>query len=94
VARTALSEFAGPCFAPDGSSFFVNILGRPGLTLAITGPFPRLDGARSARLARANPPAHLAPAVRDDLAEASRQLGLGRLEAAALEALGVPVAAR
>jgi uncharacterized protein len=41
LARNALngSEFAGACFAPDGSTLFVNIY-QPGLTLAITGPWP------------------------------------------------------
>jgi secreted PhoX family phosphatase len=33
------SELAGACFAPDGRILFVN-LQSPGLTLAITGPFP------------------------------------------------------
>ena len=33
-----LSEFAGAAFSPDGSTLFVN-LQRPGLTLAITGPW-------------------------------------------------------
>ena len=32
------SELAGPCFSPDGSTLFVNIQ-RPGLTIAITGPW-------------------------------------------------------
>jgi uncharacterized protein len=36
-ARTT-SEFAGPCFSPDGRTLFVN-LQRDGLTLAIRGPF-------------------------------------------------------
>lgn len=34
------SELAGVCFAPDGRTLFVN-LQWAGLTLAITGPFPR-----------------------------------------------------
>ena len=33
------SELAGVCFSPDGKTMFVNIQ-YPGLTLAITGPFP------------------------------------------------------
>ncbi|MFI5308372.1 MAG: alkaline phosphatase PhoX [Polyangiales bacterium] len=41
-ARNAVSssEFAGPCFSPDGRTLFVNIQG-DGLTLAIRGPFER-----------------------------------------------------
>lgn len=35
------SEFCGACFSPDGSTMFVNIQ-RPGITLAITGPFGTL----------------------------------------------------
>jgi secreted PhoX family phosphatase len=40
-ARNALSEseLAGAVFSPDGSTLFVNIM-NPGLTLAITGPWP------------------------------------------------------
>lgn len=34
------SELAGVCFSPDGSTLFVNIY-RPGVTLAITGPWKR-----------------------------------------------------
>jgi secreted PhoX family phosphatase len=39
-ARNARSqtEFAGPCFSPDGGTLFVN-LQEEGLTLAIQGPF-------------------------------------------------------
>ncbi len=33
------SELAGACFAPDGKTLFVNIQ-YPGMTLAITGPWP------------------------------------------------------
>ncbi len=38
-ARVAADELAGPCFSPDGKTFFVNLY-REGLTLAIWGPFP------------------------------------------------------
>ena len=33
------SELAGVCFSPDGKTLFVNVQ-YPGITLAITGPFP------------------------------------------------------
>ena len=33
------SELAGVCFSPDGQTLFVNIQ-YPGMTLAITGPWP------------------------------------------------------
>ena len=39
VRSGGISEFAGVCFSPDGKVLFVN-LQLPGLTLAITGPFP------------------------------------------------------
>jgi uncharacterized protein len=43
--RNTISEFAGACFSPDGTTMFVNIL-NPGTTLAITGPWERLrEGA-------------------------------------------------
>lgn len=42
----AKSEFAGACFSPGGSTLFVN-LQHEGLTLAITGPWPSRDRARS-----------------------------------------------
>lgn len=41
ICRNAMpgnSEFAGACFSPDGSTLFVNIQ-KPGLTLAVTGPW-------------------------------------------------------
>lgn len=40
-ARNTISEFAGACFSPDGTTMFVNILS-PGVTLAITGPWESL----------------------------------------------------
>jgi uncharacterized repeat protein (TIGR03803 family) len=45
VARNALSdsELSGVCFSPDGRALLVNNQG-DGLTLAITGPFPRGSG--------------------------------------------------
>jgi len=41
LGRTTLSELAGACFSPDGSTLFVNIY-NPGMTLAITGPWESL----------------------------------------------------
>lgn len=39
------SEIAGVCFSPDGNTLFVNIQ-YPGMTLAITGPWPASESAR------------------------------------------------
>ena len=55
LARNALNdtEFAGACFGPAGDVLFVNIYGaesRPGMTLAITGPWPWLGLAPRAGL--------------------------------------------
>ena len=41
LARTKLSEFAGACFSPDGTTLFVNIQDA-GMTVAITGPWEKL----------------------------------------------------
>ncbi|MEM7383584.1 MAG: alkaline phosphatase PhoX, partial [Verrucomicrobiota bacterium] len=38
------SELCGSCFAPNHPTLFVNIQ-RPGITLAITGPWDRLTAA-------------------------------------------------
>jgi Predicted phosphatase len=40
-AHPAKGEFCGACFSPDGTTLFVNIQ-RPGMTLAITGPWGSL----------------------------------------------------
>jgi hypothetical protein len=84
-------ELAGACFAPDGRTFFVNIQ-KPGMTLAIWGAFPRPPGARSVQLAGAAPAARLAPELSPGLSESAARSGLGVLEAAALDRLGIPVA--
>jgi secreted PhoX family phosphatase len=38
------TEFAGACFSPDGSTFFVNLMW-PTMTLAISGPWGRVKAA-------------------------------------------------
>jgi secreted PhoX family phosphatase len=38
LGRTTISELAGACFSPDGSTLFVNIQS-PGVSVAITGPW-------------------------------------------------------
>ena len=85
------SEFAGPVFAPDGKTFFVNIQ-NPGITFAIWGPFARRNAGRQRQMAVAPPPKHMTPAVSGELAEAADRYGMSRLEAAAYERLGVPLA--
>jgi hypothetical protein len=42
------SELCGCCVSPDGSTVFVNIQ-RPGITVAISGPFPKLGATASGR---------------------------------------------
>ncbi|WP_309386378.1 alkaline phosphatase PhoX [Cerasicoccus frondis] len=34
------SEIAGACFSPDGKTLFFNIQNYPGMTIAVTGPWP------------------------------------------------------
>ena len=85
------SEFAGPTFAPDGKTFFVNVQS-PGITYAIWGPFKPRDVARQRRMALAEPPEDLAPKVSEELSEAAEKNGMSNLEAAAFDRLGVPVA--
>jgi secreted PhoX family phosphatase len=45
------TEFAGPCFAPDGQTLFVNLQAL-GLTLAIDGPFDDVLGLSSQPVSR------------------------------------------
>ena len=42
IAANGYSEFAGACFSPDDQTLFVNAQS-PGLTFAITGPWPRIS---------------------------------------------------
>ena len=85
------SEFAGPTFSPDGRTFFVNIQ-NPGLTLAIWGPFRYQNARRQVAMSYATPPEELAPTISGELAEAAGRHGMGTLEAAAFDRLGVPLA--
>ncbi len=85
-----VSEMAGPCFSPDGRTFFVNIQ-NPGVTYAIWGPFPRASAARRRAMAFAAPPAALAPALSGELLEAARRHNVSPLTAAALIRHGVPL---
>src|SRR5215211_6122873 len=82
------SEFAGPTFAPDGKTFFVNFQ-NPGLTFAIWGPFKQRDPKRQTQMSVAAPPEAMAPKVSGELAEAAARHGMSPLEAAAYDRLGV-----
>jgi secreted PhoX family phosphatase len=88
--RLNATEFAGPCFSPDGKTFFVNIQ-EPPITFAIRGRFPRASRSRQQHMAAAAPPRALAPHVSGELAEAAERHGMTRLEAAAYDRLGVPL---
>ncbi len=85
------SELAGPCFSPDGRTFFVNIQD-PGHTFAITGPFPQVN-ARRVRQAAVSAPQHAwAPDVSGELQEQAVKAGMSPYEAAAFDRLGVALA--
>jgi uncharacterized protein len=83
------SEFAGPTFSHDGQTFFVNCY-EPGITFAIWGPFQNTSASRQRQMAFAAPPEELAPRVSEGFAETAQRHGLGLLEAAAFQRLGVP----
>ena len=85
------SEFAGPVFSPNGRTFFVNIQ-NPGITLAIWGPFRYRSATRQARMSTVAPPEEFAPRLSGEVAEAALKYGMGDLEAAAFDRLGVPLA--
>ena len=89
-ASTTGSEFAGPTFAPDGQTFFLNAQDH-GLTYAIWGPFARQNRLRRRQMAHAAPPAHLGPRISGELREAAERYGMTGLEAAAFDRLGVPL---
>jgi len=84
------SEFAGPCFAPDGQTMFVNIQ-EPGLTLAIWGPFKSASLVRQQRMSHAGPPRGYGPPSTGELIDAAARNELTTLQAAAYDRLGVPV---
>ncbi|MGH3029808.1 MAG: alkaline phosphatase PhoX [Gaiellaceae bacterium] len=91
------TEFAGPTFSPAGQTFFVNTYHPddetiPAMTFAIWGPFARRSRAQQRRMATAAPPAGFGPRVSGELAEAAARHGMTKLEAAAYDRLGVPVA--
>jgi len=48
------SELSGPCFSPDGRTFFVNIYD-PGLTVAVWGPFNQWKNQRVSLRANGSP---------------------------------------
>jgi secreted PhoX family phosphatase len=83
------TELAGPTFAPDGRTFFVNLYD-PGHTLAITGPFRTRRGG-GGTLASVAPRHAGAPAVTGARAEYAVKHGRTPWEAAAFDALGVSV---
>jgi uncharacterized protein len=87
--RVSDSETAGVTFAPDGKTVFFNIQ-EAGVTVAVTGPFRAAPTAGPA-IARALPPAHLEPRVPWDYLLAALDRGYGKLEAAALHRLGLPL---
>ena len=89
-AHPAMNEFAGPTFAPDGRTFFVNVQD-PGTTFAVWGPFPQRNFARQTMMGYADPPAGFGPPISGELAEAAERHGLTQLEAAAYVRLGVPL---
>lgn len=62
-----------------------------GLTLAIRGLFRYRNPSRQARMSVAAPPDEFTPRVSGELAEAARH-GMGTLDAAALDRLGLPLA--
>ncbi len=82
------SEFAGPCFSPDGRTFFVNIQD-PGHTFAIWGPFPRRNSGGQRAMASAAPRHRRAPKVSEELREHAGRHGMSPYEAAAYDRLGV-----
>ena len=66
----------------------------PGMPASGGGGMARrslVDPARQRLMAAAPPPPHLSPRISGELAEAAEKYGLGLLEAAAFDRLGVPL---
>lgn len=85
------SEFAGPCFSPDGHTAFVNIQD-PGHTFAIWGPFARRNAGGQRAMASAAPTHRRAPKVSGELREYAAKHDISPYEAAAYDRLGVRLA--
>lgn len=85
------SEFAGPCFSPDGRTFFVNVQD-PGHTFAIWGPFPRRNAGGQRAMANAAPRHRRAPKVSEELREQAAKHGMSPYEVAAYDRLGITLA--
>ena len=83
---------AGLAPSPAGRSAAPLTQSLPAITLAIWGPFRYRNASRQARMSVAAPPEELAPRVSGELAEAANRYGIGTLEAAAFDRLGVPLA--
>ena len=89
-ASNRISELAGPTFAPDGRTFFVNMQ-EAGLTFAVWGPFSRPSARARQAMALAPAPEGMRPRVSGQLAEAALALGMSVWEATAFDRLGVPL---
>jgi secreted PhoX family phosphatase len=85
------SEFAGPTFAPNGRTLFLNIQD-PGHTFAIGGPFPRRNAGGRRAMASAAPRHRWAPKASAQVVEYAERHGISPYEAAAYERLGATLA--
>ncbi|MFV8826234.1 alkaline phosphatase PhoX [Alkalihalobacterium sp. APHAB7] len=88
-AQNFIDEFAGVCFSPDGRTMFVNIQNKPGMTLAIWGPFARRNSAKQFAMSHAAPPAGFAPQLSDKVLAYAEREGMSPLAAAVLDRHGV-----
>ena len=81
------SEFAGPCFSPDGKTLFLNLQSH--FTFAIWGPFARRNNARQFAMSHAAPPAGFAPQLSDKIVAYAEENGMSPLAAAVLDRHGM-----